>query len=177
VEKYSYDVLGEPTIRDVNDQILTTSDCGNPYMFTGRRCDPESGLYYYRARYYSPQIGRFLQVDPIGYQGGLNLYTYVENNPANLTDPLGLFYDPVEDDLAEGIIDALDCCRVWSPGITRGICERSCVRAYDVFRGVIWTHYAGMAIRCELDFGSAWQECYDEFCPEEHGPLCPIWEM
>ena len=45
VERYSYDVFGKPTIRDANDQILTTSDYSNPYMFTGRRYDPEASLY------------------------------------------------------------------------------------------------------------------------------------
>jgi len=46
---------------------LKESTYGNPYMFTGRRFDTETRLYYYRARYYSTEIGRFLQVDPIGY--------------------------------------------------------------------------------------------------------------
>jgi len=46
VEKYSYDVFVEPTIRDANNQILTTSDYGNSYMFTGRRYDTDIGLYY-----------------------------------------------------------------------------------------------------------------------------------
>ena len=66
------------------------SDVNNPYMFTGRRYDSEAGLYYYRARYYSPYIGRFIQTDPIGYEAGLNLYTYCGNNPLNWLDPLGL---------------------------------------------------------------------------------------
>ena len=47
-------------------------------------------MYYYRARFYSPEIGRFLQTDPIGYQGGINLYAYVGNNPIILIYPLGL---------------------------------------------------------------------------------------
>ena len=48
------------------------------FGYTAQRIDPEiSGLYYYRARHYSPALGRFLQTDPIGYAGGVNFYTYV----------------------------------------------------------------------------------------------------
>lgn len=61
------------------------------FGFTGQRSDPETnGLYYYRARHYSPAWGRFLQTDPIGVQGGVNLYAYVNNDPLNLLDPMGL---------------------------------------------------------------------------------------
>ena len=59
--------------------------------FSGRRYDAESGLYYYRARMYSPAIGRFLQPDTIGYWDSMNLYQYCLNNPVNWIDPLGLW--------------------------------------------------------------------------------------
>jgi RHS repeat-associated protein len=64
------------------------------YRFAGYRYDVETGLYYVRARYYSPELGRFLQTDPIGHVGGRNLYAYVENNPVNLRDPFGTCGNP-----------------------------------------------------------------------------------
>ena len=67
----------------------------NPYTYTGREQDPESGLYYYRARYYDPTTGRFINEDPISYAGlDVNLYRYVFNNPVNFTDPEGLLTKP-----------------------------------------------------------------------------------
>jgi RHS repeat-associated protein len=85
--KFGYQTFGE-------NPSLTSGG----YRYTARRLDPEtvgsstqaSGLYYYRARTYSPTWGRFLQPDPIGYAGGANLYAYANNDPLNLTDPLGL---------------------------------------------------------------------------------------
>lgn len=68
------------------------SGSAGPFGFTGQRIDLEtSGLYYYRTRHYSPAWGRFLQGDPIGYDGGSHLYAYVNNDPLNATDPSGLF--------------------------------------------------------------------------------------
>jgi RHS repeat-associated protein len=69
-----------------------SADASGSYRYTGRRIDAETnGLYYYRARMYSPALGRFLQPDPIGYAGGANLYAYVGNDPLNRTDPSGEF--------------------------------------------------------------------------------------
>jgi len=83
VQTYQYSVYGQVAVYDPNHP--------NPYMFAGRRFDIEIGLYYNYARYYNPYTGRFLQADPIGYDGGMNLYRYCNNNPLNATDPFGLF--------------------------------------------------------------------------------------
>ncbi len=89
LEKYSYDVFGKPTIRNSQGAIRTTSAVGNRYMFTGREFEPETGLYYYRARYYHPVLGRFMQTDPIRYKAGSNYYAYVKNRPTFFVDPFG----------------------------------------------------------------------------------------
>lgn len=61
------------------------------YAFTGREYDSESNLYYYRNRYYDPESGRFMSIDPLGIRSGdVNLYRYVSNNPASYSDPFGL---------------------------------------------------------------------------------------
>ena len=84
---YEYSVYGQVAASDPNHP--------NRFMFTGREFDKETGLYYYRARYYNPEIGRFLQTDPTGYGDGMNLYRYCRNNALNLRDALGT--DPVPD--------------------------------------------------------------------------------
>jgi len=52
--------------------------------------DSETSLYYYRARYYDPGVGRFLSEDPVGFGGGENFYRYVYNSPVGFADPMGL---------------------------------------------------------------------------------------
>ncbi len=83
-QSYEYSAYGQVAASDPN--FLT-----NPYMFTGRRFDIETGLYYYRARYYNPHIGRFMQTDPVGYSDGINWYLYCRNNPIIRIDIGGLW--------------------------------------------------------------------------------------
>jgi RHS repeat-associated protein len=82
--QYTYDPFGNITVSgEVSD---------NPFQYTGREND-RTGLYYYRARYYSPELRRFISEDPLGIIGGLSYYVYTGNNPIFFIDPFGLF-DP-----------------------------------------------------------------------------------
>ncbi|UCF08029.1 MAG: RHS repeat-associated core domain-containing protein, partial [Thermoplasmata archaeon] len=69
--------------------ISAYSALENRYLFTSREWDEETGLYYYRARYYAPEIGRFLSQDPLINSGIVNLYVYVDCDPVNSIDPTG----------------------------------------------------------------------------------------
>lgn len=117
VQRYTYDAYGNLT--------AANPDFQQPYAYTGREYDEESGLYYYRARYYDPAVGRFITADPRGinehvqgYRAGLragvmnrpplelNPYRYVRNNPLRWRDPLGLDiaggWEPGDEPIAPG---------------------------------------------------------------------------
>jgi RHS repeat-associated protein len=85
-QTYGYDSFGK--------QTSSSGSLTNAFQYTARESDSESGLYYYRARYYDPNIGRFLTEDPIGLNAGINQYTYVGNNVVTLSDPSGLCPSP-----------------------------------------------------------------------------------
>ena len=96
VERYEYDPYGRRYIYDAGGTSRSQTAVGNPYGFTGRRHDPETGLLYYRNRYYSPHIGRFLTYDPIGIwkdvcQWG-NGFSPLGGKPSFSADPDGNFF-------------------------------------------------------------------------------------
>src|SRR5207244_12928779 len=81
-EWYRYDLQGTPIIYDANDNYLEASAFDVRHLFTGQQWYKELELYDLRSRFYSPDIGRFLQADPIGFSGdATNLYRYCGNNP------------------------------------------------------------------------------------------------
>jgi RHS repeat-associated protein len=152
-QMYEYDSFGSITqIFDEEGNEITLDDAiPNPYAFTGREYDPETGLYYYRARYYYPRLGRFLQEDPIrGFlqiPQSLSLYPYVENNPVNYIDPDG-----------EIVITA----PALVPIIIVGLCGMVIIHTWH-----IWYHYtpAGEAYQEAMQKSMTVDECGDEFDP------------
>jgi len=81
-QTYTFDSFGNLT--------NSSGSVSNPFQYTGREFDSETGLYYYRARYYDPGTGRFVSSDPLGFMGGVNQYAYVGGNAINKIDPFGL---------------------------------------------------------------------------------------
>ena len=85
VNKYAYDEYG--------NVLASVEGVSNPFKYVGRYgiMHDDTGLLYMRARYYDPEVGRFISRDPIGFAGGdINLYAYVAANPVTWVDPLGL---------------------------------------------------------------------------------------
>lgn len=91
--QYTYEPFGKTT---------ASGTSSNSSQYAGRENDG-TGLYFNRARYYSPTLQRFLSEDPIGFAGGINLFAYVENDPFNFTDPLGLDKNGLLDALQLGL--------------------------------------------------------------------------
>jgi RHS repeat-associated protein len=86
VHEYKYSVYGE-IVEENGDSVE------NPFTYTSRELDRETGLMYYRARYYESGLGRFLSEDPVGFKAGdVNFYRYVGNQPVVFVDPFGLYW-------------------------------------------------------------------------------------
>jgi RHS repeat-associated protein len=95
VQTYAYDSFGNLT--------ASTGSVTNWFRYTGREFDAETNLYYYRARYYDTVTGRFLSEDPIGFEGGFNLYRYVKNQPTRYVDPTGKAISSVDAAMEQAI--------------------------------------------------------------------------
>jgi RHS repeat-associated protein len=99
LEWYRYDLQGTPVFYDANNNQVSATAYGVRHLFTGQQWHSDIGLYDLRNRFYSPDLGRFLQPDPIGFRGDrTNLYRYCRNNPITRWDPLGLEVYPTAEE-------------------------------------------------------------------------------
>jgi RHS repeat-associated protein len=147
VWRANYEAFGKASISADPDGSIPTVDPGITFniRFPGQYYDAESGLHYNRFRYYEASVGRYISGDPIGQRGGLNLYSYVFNDPINRLDPLGLdpptpHTDPRTFDDDREIIEDM------GGGDAVDFAEKS-------FGGL------GGAASCEVEFSSCRGEC------------------
>ncbi len=131
----SYDEYGIP-----DDSSAASLATKGRFRYTGQAWLPELGMYYYKARMYSPTLGRFMQTDPIGYGDGMNMYRYVHDDPINGTDPTGSnmyvcgIYQVTYDD---GVTEIRYDC-FWQPGI-----EVDAPRIRDPFKSPVCSDDCG----------------------------------
>jgi len=92
-ERYNYEPYGGLTIAEADYDVISATKQNNSLTFQGQRYDAESGLYYFRNRYLSPVLGRFLQRDTVGYVDGMNLYEFTQGRPTSALDPTGDLVD------------------------------------------------------------------------------------
>lgn len=172
VTAYGYSPYGE-------NQIMGTDE-HNPIQYTAREND-DTGLYYYRARYYDPQLKRFISEDPIGIDGGPNVYAYVRGNPTNKIDPYGLIDGfPSAGDLSNQL-GPLVGLPPYDPNLKPICCDnekltrcllpltvdaRSC---YTYIKSRLLDRQAGL--EC-LNAGIAGYSCYQSNCGEDKCPSC-----
>ncbi|MBA3957242.1 MAG: hypothetical protein H0X51_02445 [Parachlamydiaceae bacterium] len=145
VESYQFSGFGEEKIYAANGSECVTSAVGNPWRFSSKRKDEETGFVYFGRRYYDPEMCRWVTPDPIGFDGGPNLYAYVLNNPLTHIDLYGLWAKArqarIRENRANGGWDPLDTVRDSFKAVGR--CTRDFARDFipvpvvgDAIRGV-----------------------------------------
>jgi RHS repeat-associated protein len=169
---YTYDPFGNITVSGENSD--------NPFQYTGRENDG-TGLYYYRARYYSPELQRFVSEDPVDLRGGINFYTYVGNSPINWRDPSGLIFDdwdqqttlpdwwpqtPIIDDQdLQELTDFAKCIADkmgWAEIVRDLVVAKSLETIADVLEKKLLKRI--IQLLNVVDFGKAFMEC-KQYCP------------
>lgn len=110
-QSYTFDSFG--------NQTASSGSLTNPFQYTAREFDPETGVYYYRARYYDPTVARFLSEDGLRFRGGINFYSYAADSPLNYVDPSGFqpdnkkkWYDWRAWNWVPGVLPTK--CSIWS---------------------------------------------------------------
>ncbi|KQC09245.1 MAG: hypothetical protein APR62_02835, partial [Smithella sp. SDB] len=147
IQKYDYDAFGNIKFTPFPIWIK------QPYMYTAREYDNETGLYYYRARYYDAKAGRFVTKDPIGFDGGINIYAYVNNNPINRTAPTGLYPGPCGNENNK-----------WVPDYPLGYDFRIPCIAHDECYGCVGARSGKSRVICDLEFlWNMTKKCYSYF--------------
>jgi RHS repeat-associated protein len=182
VERYSYDAYGFVTVTDGSGTLVPPNPWGtphsaisNPWVFTGRQLDEEAGIYFYRARYYDPIKGRFLQRDPLEYVDGMNLYEYVHSRVTKATDPSGMgFFDWCCERACDCIIVTahieLAAVKALAVGVTAVACSTNpltkalCAAAGLALAGTLPLNDWSKAV--DKFLGRVWADCYER-C--EHG--------
>ncbi len=122
VEHYSFDAFGNET---------TSQTPINPWRFSSKRCDPETGLIYFGRRYYDPTLGKWLTQDPLGFKEGPNLYAYLQNGPMTRFDAYGLY---VEHELDRPVDSNNRASPLVSYNASYGFCKREAYHKdfYDI---------------------------------------------
>jgi len=140
-QRFTYEPFGE--------SLAVQAAVSFPFQFTGR-VPVMNGLYYNRARYYSPVVSRFISEDPIEFEGGLNLYAYTGNEPLCATDPSGLQPGPppwAEKIVCKFSIAAKACCSVKFGTPCYAECSKTCPVEDDE---QLWE---ACILKCQLNYG------------------------